>query len=719
MAKPEDTKKPNQKPRREIALTAGLGLRWLLIVFVTALAYRGLCFTVVGDHPLLRYPVVDANYHDAQARRMAAGDWIGHNQDDVFKPPLYPAYLALQYRLFGRDIALVQCSQLLLGALSCVLLAMLASHFIGPGVGRLAGLLAAVYPPFVFFELQLLTPALSLFLNAAALVVLFCPTKESRWHAILAGWLLGLSAGVRPDVLLPVGLLLMGVLFVGRDRPWRGRLVRGGLVAIGIALVIVPITIRNAHLTGEFIPVSSNAGINLYTGNSTDADGISAVPVGLKWEHLVTRVPQEVLEKPAKASRWWIDQAWSQMRAEPKRTVLRLLTKALAFVNQREFRNNIDYHFFCQAAWPMRLCPVQLNIVLPLGACGLMWLARSKDGRHRRWALFSALWIAGYWVAGIVFFVTARFRMPAVPFLILPAALAWIRFYQLALQKQWRELIAGGVVLALAAVACWPLWLGRPEQGWALDYVNLCNSHLAADDRAGAKLACDRAIELAPEEPDPHYLLAKLLIVRQPSEALQHLRAAQTSLPNTPSLMLAVGQVHLRLTEPNLARDIFARIPALAETINLWPKRDVWARAHIHLAELEPERSQYHWDRAWSVDPRTSAEVAFLQGREPARVLEVFESEARDKPWDWYSQANLGLALLRQDRPAEAVEALRHAHHLAPERHGLTVQLAQALAQMGQRNEAILLLDRLAQRLPKGPMRNQVIAMRRELYRTR
>ena len=115
---------------------------------------------------------MDAGYHDGWARRIAAGDWLGHGPDDVFKPPVYPWMLGGLYRLFGRHLALVQWVQFVLGAASCVFLAMLAGRLLGAWCGRIAGLAAALYAPLVFFELQLLTPAVSVFLNTAGLWML-------------------------------------------------------------------------------------------------------------------------------------------------------------------------------------------------------------------------------------------------------------------------------------------------------------------------------------------------------------------------------------------------------------------------------------------------------------------------------------------------------------------------------------------------------------------
>jgi len=166
---------------------------------------------------------------------------------------------------------------------------------------------------------------LSLFLNLAA-IILVLPRWEGRCYGRLlaAGLLLGLSAGVRPDVIVPASLVLSYLVFENRSMPIRQLAVRVSCLLVGGLVIILPIIARNHHLTGQFIPVSSNSGINLYVGNLADADGISSVPVGLRWERLICRVPQEVLDRPATASRWWAKAARHEIMADPGAALSRL-----------------------------------------------------------------------------------------------------------------------------------------------------------------------------------------------------------------------------------------------------------------------------------------------------------------------------------------------------------------------------------------------------------
>jgi tetratricopeptide (TPR) repeat protein len=682
-------------------------------IFSVAIAYRAVCYYAAGKHPLFQFPVVDAGYHDAWAQRIAASDWLGHGPDDVFKPPLYPGFVGLLYHVFGRHIWMVQWSQHVLGALSCVLLAVLGGRLLGRRAGLVAGFVAAGYAPYVFFELQLLTPAVSLFLNLAALTILV-----RQWHALrpglllAAGLLLGLSVGVRPDTLLPAALVLLYLLLENRRMPVRQLATRALCVVAGILVTVLPIAVRNYMLVREVIPVSSNAGINFYVGNSAGADGISAVPVGLRWERLIGRVPQEVLEKPATASRWWARAARAEITADPVAALSRLGRKALAFFNRREFRNNICFHFLQRACPPLRISPLQFAVILPLAACGLVGLWSSRTPALRRAAALCALWVAGYWAAGVAFFVTARFRLPATPLLILPAGWALVECLAAVRQRRWRTLGAFTVGILGAGAICWPLWFGSPQDGWVRDNVNLSKSLSEAGDIGGAMKACRQALEIQPDDPDANFLLGRMLLPRDAPGAVEHFEIARRQSPESPSLLLATGQAYLQIGEASKSRRTLQELLDLSEKMNLWPKRDAWATAHIVFAEIDPPEAEQHWDKAWSIDPRTAAEAAFLQRRELPRVLETFRAEAAEKPWDWYSQANLGMALLESGSAAEAVQAFRNASELAPEKDGLAYQLARALLQAGGTQDALNILDRLARKLPRGGLRDQVEATR-------
>src|SRR5688572_22418033 len=63
--------------------------------------------------------VMDEAYHDAWARSLASGDWIGH--EAFFRAPLYPYMLGVIYRLFGTGGLAPRLIQCLLGAIAVVI----------------------------------------------------------------------------------------------------------------------------------------------------------------------------------------------------------------------------------------------------------------------------------------------------------------------------------------------------------------------------------------------------------------------------------------------------------------------------------------------------------------------------------------------------------------------------------------------------------------------
>ena len=59
------------------------------------------------------------------------------------------------------------------------------------------------------------------------------------------------------------------VVILLAQRRWRPPIA----VAAGIAIALVPVTVRNYVVSGDLSPVSSHGGLNFYIGNNAEADG--------------------------------------------------------------------------------------------------------------------------------------------------------------------------------------------------------------------------------------------------------------------------------------------------------------------------------------------------------------------------------------------------------------------------------------------------------------
>lgn len=218
----ESTAPPS--PRRCLVAVVG--------VFGLALALRLIYLWQMQDNPCFTTPLMDAAYHDQWARRIAAGDWLGH--EVFFRAPLYPYFLGLLYRLLGADPLAVRVVQFVIGSLTCGLTCLLGWRLASPAVGLLAGLGAALYGPLIYFDGELLLPVLETFWGVALLLCLAwaiepgqrgaTPAGEGRvWPWLLSGLALGLFALTRPNILAFAPVLAGYLIWRLGWRPGAGR----------------------------------------------------------------------------------------------------------------------------------------------------------------------------------------------------------------------------------------------------------------------------------------------------------------------------------------------------------------------------------------------------------------------------------------------------------------------------------------------------------------
>jgi hypothetical protein len=224
----------------------------------------------------------------ALGANLAAHGTIGlGSEPTVFRPPGYPAFVALVLRALTRvpdeltPQFLIQ-SRIALYVVQAFLLALAAGLLtgwwwerLGPGLGVATGLnphfLALVGLP----HYALLHGVLLLLGTWAIAVAL--EAKHARIALLLAGTLWGVVTLVRP-ITLPLPLVLGAVLLL---RGWgRGRTLRAVLwVGLGMVVAIAPWTIRNALVRGRLIPVNAQAWVVLCT--------TSSLPVPVQPDHSI------------------------------------------------------------------------------------------------------------------------------------------------------------------------------------------------------------------------------------------------------------------------------------------------------------------------------------------------------------------------------------------------------------------------------------------------
>jgi 4-amino-4-deoxy-L-arabinose transferase-like glycosyltransferase len=425
----------------------------LLAILAAGLVLRASYLVELKQLPDFDHPLVDSHYHDYWARAMVADQWFPPehepdpqiNSTPYFRPPGYPYFLAAIYTVFGHGYVAPRVIQMLLGLAGILLLFVLGRRLFDDRTGLVAAGLMAIYWIFVYFEGEFLEPVLSVpLLLAFVLALLTWGDRPSALTAIVAGVLLGLLALVRPNALVLIPLAGAWIYWVGRSAVQNTHTLRTiALLLAGAFAVILPVTIRNKVVSGDVVLISSNAGINLLIGNSARADGevrgtipgIGALDTSFDYPYIVERVEQ--LEgRPmthAEVGRYLASRALREMAADPGRTVGLMLRKTLLFWGPDEVADNKVIALDRSHSAVLRWIPLSFAVVFSLGIVGLALAWRRRQNARQPQAattgIILILVVVLVWFAShLPIAVTARYRVPVIPFLILFAAffLRWV-----------------------------------------------------------------------------------------------------------------------------------------------------------------------------------------------------------------------------------------------------------------------------------------------------
>lgn len=183
-------------------------------------------------------------------------------------PPGYPFTIAFFLKLFGAEgLFILKLFQVLCsGVIGYSIIRM--SHLIfGDKGARFSGYGWALYLPIAFFThrlwpetllMVLFIPAMYLFLNY------YLTNADLPFRGLVlsgAGVLYRCSLYFK-EVSFYLFFFLVGVLFLKKPRNWR----RTILFPLTVIAVLSPLTIRNFHTYGEFVPVGATFGINVREG---------------------------------------------------------------------------------------------------------------------------------------------------------------------------------------------------------------------------------------------------------------------------------------------------------------------------------------------------------------------------------------------------------------------------------------------------------------------
>jgi len=208
-----------------------------------------------------RTVVSDMGNYDRVAYDLAHGIF---KPDHTFIPIGYPAFLATIYATVGRHFSIVGLVQALLGAVTCVLVGRLARRFgASERMSLVAALVAALYPPLVYYGAFLLTEALAPFLFTATIwLTMRVVDAPKGWGPVAAaGVMMSCATAVRPNLLVVYPFLMLVIVASCRPDTRRGARLATAFLVSALPLLAL-IAVHNSRLLGRPAGLSTNGGMN-------------------------------------------------------------------------------------------------------------------------------------------------------------------------------------------------------------------------------------------------------------------------------------------------------------------------------------------------------------------------------------------------------------------------------------------------------------------------
>jgi len=477
-------------------------------VLLLALVVRIAALLNFKDSLYADFLIWDENVYHRWALSIAGG----HAQI----PPIYdftpfPAYImALIYKAFSPDPLNFRIFNILLGVLTCGLIYLIGKELAGRLAGFAAGLIAALYKPFIFFSITALKTALSVFLFAAVIYLfIILLHRRSIFIPLLLGAAAGVMLNVRANFIVVLPLIPLLILY-HRYRcqgPGKSILQELCLYTLGLAIAVSPFIIHNWRSTGR-LALTATSGFNLYIAYNPLNPTPYYRPTPFATSYPGTQATQFVIEasqragrklSPGEASSYWTGQVIQTALTQPAPILQKIGYKTLAFFNKFESADNYHIGFLSRFVGFFDFPFFGIALILPFGFAGMVMVA-FQDRR----IVFLGLIFLFYGATLIIFFTNIRIRLPLLVILI-PMAVIGV---QKTIQNcSLRRLKFTTAYLVVAAFILTAEYLPLPGTD---DFSGYYNTHAVCLDRQGRKKEAIAYWEMSSQMNRPYSAYADL-----------------------------------------------------------------------------------------------------------------------------------------------------------------------------------------------------------------
>jgi tetratricopeptide (TPR) repeat protein len=538
-----------------------------IIVFVVlafVLALRVVHLSSALQSPLNYQPGPDEDYYLRFGEAVAAGQ--GQDSPEfTFMDPGYGYLLGVIFKLIGVNVFAVYLLQALVDTATAYGILVIGRMLGRPRAGLYGALLYGITSTAIMFCAALLKEtcvagyltwwvvgALAVHRSDRKLTWLsfgmFCGVGIALRSTLLV---LGFLALLLPSIAGPtsIGKTSAGKASAKKPSNWASK---AALMVAGIALSLVPWSIRNHRAFGGLSPLPHNGGIVLHQAyNEQNPESAIWIPAFVNYLH-----PTEIwrgyaaeadsraghLLSPPDVDRYWRGEALTFMREHPGQIIEDVAHKGLAFLADTEVPNNrssAEERLFSPI---LNLLPPPSAWLLAMGFAGLVWFAL----QDRRWPVI-AVPIAISWATVAVFWAEDRFRFHAAPMLALCSGF-WIDGIVQNIRgfRRWQ---LPAFALFAALIAATSLYLGRQFPPPTVRWDHIVWGYIKMGKLVEARALAER---IAVEQPSNGPILEALGYLaatrQQYGEAVQDYRSAIALRPrsylahyNLAKALLALG----------------------------------------------------------------------------------------------------------------------------------------------------------------------------------
>ena len=271
VARPEDDRRTVVEKTQEILRAYPL-VRVCILLFCFAFVFRVAYNFHLGNY-LIAPELRDMYDYDQVARSLLDGGgysrpWAVTNdrgetaveiRTTMFRPPLYTVALASAYSLTNRNPLIARVLLSSIGAATVVAIFLVTRKLYNSRVAAVAGIVAAVYPPFIAADGVLYPEALFAFLAVTLVyVLLLLREKPALYRATIAGALVGALALTRAEgaawILLPISFVMVSIQRLSISR-------RAILACCAIAAALVVYTPWLHHTWSNFRTIAPSSSL--------------------------------------------------------------------------------------------------------------------------------------------------------------------------------------------------------------------------------------------------------------------------------------------------------------------------------------------------------------------------------------------------------------------------------------------------------------------------